>query len=144
MRFEEHGALPAPPERVWPVLVDWESQRTWIPDVAWVRVDGPWRELGARLRVRTKVFGVPAITDVVRVAEWEPPRLVAVVHEGLVQGRGEWRLDPIAGDGTRFTWSERLHLPVPILGELALWSYRPWQRRMFRLAIRNLSRLVRG
>jgi hypothetical protein len=143
MRFVERGILTAPPDRVWPVVVDWERQPRWIPDVAWVRVDGPARELGARMRVRTKVFGVPAITDVVRVTGWEPPSLVAVRHEGLVRGTGEWRLDPIAGGGTQFIWTEELRLPVPILGDVALWSYRPWQRAMFRRAIRNLARLVR-
>jgi len=142
MRFQERAVLPATPERAWTVLVDWERQSAWMPDVVWVRLAGPERGLGARLWVRTKVFGIPAVTDLVRVTAWQPPRIVAVEHEGPVRGLGEWRLEALAGGRTGFTWTEEIRLPVPVLGEIALWLYSPWQRRMLRRSIRNLSLLV--
>jgi carbon monoxide dehydrogenase subunit G len=144
MRLEERTVLPAPPERVWAALVDWERQPRWMRDVAWVRVEGATRGLGARLRVRTKVFGIPAITDVLRVKAWDPPRLVVVRHEGPVRGTGRWRLDALGDGRTLLTWSERLSLPVPVVGELLLWLYRPWQGRMMARSTANLSRLARA
>ncbi len=144
MRIEETTVLEAPPERVWKLLTEWERQASWMPDVAWIRLLGPERELGARLAVRTKVLGIPAVTDVVVVTGWEPARRLAVEHRGRVQGRGEWRLEPSAnGDRTRFTWAEELSMPPRWVGELALRCYGPIQRALLRRSVRNLGRLAR-
>jgi carbon monoxide dehydrogenase subunit G len=141
MRFEEQAVLRADPGRVWDILADWEQQAAWMPDVAWTRVVGSERELGARLQVRTKVFGIPLATDEVRVTSWEPPRRLAVDHVGVVMGMGEWNLEPTEG-GTRFTWYEDFRMPPPVLGGFALWVYSPFQRAMLRRSILNLKRLV--
>ena len=141
MRFDEQALLPATPARVWEVLADWERQAMWMPDVAWIRVIGPERGQGAELEVRTKVLGVPLATDRARVTVWEPPRRLAIDHVGVVVGVGEWRLDPTE-DGTLFTWHERFRMPPPILGDVALLLYSPFQRLMLRRSIRNLTRLV--
>jgi carbon monoxide dehydrogenase subunit G len=133
--------LDASPERVWNVLTDWERQATWMPDVAWIRLLGPEREIGARVAVRTKVLGVPVITDVIRVTVWDAPRRLVVDHTGLVKGRGEWRLEPRDGN-TVFTWEDELNLPPRWLGDLAMRAYAPVQRSMLRRSIRNLRRLV--
>lgn len=143
MRLEVGDVFRAPPERVWAVLADWEGQAGWMPDVVWMRLLGPERELGARLAVRTRVLGVPATTDLLRVTRWEPPRRLGVAHVGFVRGRGEWRLDPVAA-GTRFTWAEELKLPLGMLGELAIRVYGPVQREMLRRSTRNLRRIVEG
>lgn len=141
MRFEESARFAAAPQRVWDVLSDWERQASWMPDVAWMRLLGAERGEGAELEVRTKVFGIPLATDRIRVTSWDPPRLLAVLHVGVVDGWGDWRLDP-DGDGTRFAWREVLRMPPPVLGDLALWMYSPVQRWMLRRSIRNLRRLV--
>lgn len=141
MRLRERAVLRATPERVWDVLADWERQASWMPDVAWIRLVGNERELGARLEARTKVLGIPATTDVIKVMVWEPPRRLGIVHEGFVRGRGAWLLDPTPG-GTRFTWIEELRMPPPFLGEVALEVYRPVQAAMLRRSVRNLGRLV--
>jgi uncharacterized protein YndB with AHSA1/START domain len=141
VRIDERAVLPASPQRVWSILTDWEAQASWMPDVAWMRILGQERELGARLAVRTKVLGIPVVTDELRVTAWEPPGRLAIEHRGLVRGVGEWRLEPVEG-GTRFTWQETLWMFPPILGALALWAYWPVQRAMLRRSIRNLARLV--
>ena len=141
MRFLEEAVFDADPQRVWAVLSDWERQASWMPDVAWIRVVGSERELGANLEVRTKVFGIPFATDSVRVTAWEPPWRLAVDHVGVVVGVGEWRMESTEG-GTRFAWYERFRMPPPVLGDLGLWLYSPFQRRMLRRSIRNLKRLV--
>ncbi len=141
MRFEERALVRADPKRVWDVLTDWERQASWMPDVAWIRLVGSERALGARLEVRTKVFGIPLVTDQVRVTAWEPPRRLAIDHVGVVVGVGEWHLESTEG-GTRFVWYESFRMPPPILGDLASLLYSPYQRSMLRRSIRNLKRLV--
>jgi len=142
LRLQGRVHLPAEPDRVWGILTDWEGQAAWMPDVASIRVIGPERGLGAELAVLTRVFGIPIATDRVRVTGWDPPRSIRVDHEGLVMGTGEWRLDPAAGGGTRFTWAEELRMPPPILGGVALWLYGPWQRWMLHRSLRNLAKVV--
>jgi hypothetical protein len=139
--LEHRALLRASPDRVWGILTDWERQASWMPDVAWIRVLGTDRELGARLAVRTKVLGIPLVTDELRVTEWEPPRRLAVEHLGLVHGGGEWLLVP-GHEGTLFVWRESFRMPPPILGDVALWAYSPIQRRMLRRSTGNLRRLV--
>ena len=143
MRFEERTIIEAPPEGVWAVLSDWERQPEWMPDVARIRLLRTERELGARLEVRTNVFGIPLATDLVEVTAWEPPRRLAIRHVGVVVGTGEWRLAP-APTGTAFTWLEAFRMPPPVLGGLGLWLYSPWQRTMLRRSIRNLKRIAEG
>ncbi len=144
MRIEAAGEFAATRQRVWAVLADWERQAAWMPDVAGIRVLGPERKLGARLACRTKVLGVPLVTDLVVVTGWDPPRRLAIEHHGFVRGFGEWRLSAAGGDpsGTRLTWVEELTMPPGALGELAMRAYGPVQRAMLRRSIRNLRRLV--
>ena len=144
MRFVRTATIRAAPERVWAVLSDWEGQARWMPDVAWIRLLGSERALGARLAVRTKVFGIPAATDGVTVTVWEPPHRLRIDHRGVVDGWGEWQLEPHASEATRFTWIEEFRMPPPVLGDLALWIYSPWQRFMLARSIRNLTRLAEG
>jgi carbon monoxide dehydrogenase subunit G len=141
VRLTVRAVLHAPPARVWAVMTDWERQASWMPDVAWIRVIGPERAQGARLLVRTKDFGIPAVTDEVQVTRWEPPTRLAVRHLGLVKGGGEWRLEPVDG-GTHFEWIEDLSLPFGLFGELALRMYGPVQRSMLRRSARNLRRMA--
>jgi hypothetical protein len=142
MRIEERAHLRAPAQRVWSVLTDWKRQASWMPDVAWMRPLGLERELGARLAVRTKVFGIPVVTDLIIVTAWEPPTRLAGAHAGVVKGTGEWLLGSSPDGGTALRWVEDLSLAPPVLGELALRCYAPFQRLMLRRSIANLRRLV--
>lgn len=141
MKLHERILIEASPERVWAVLADWEAQAGWMPDVAWMRLIGDERELGARLEVRTRVFGIPATTDVVVVTGWQPPVRMVIEHRGAVRGRGVWALQPRDG-GTVFDWSEEMTMPPPLLGELAMRIYAPVQARMLRRSLANVKRLA--
>ena len=141
MKLTTVSVLNATPERVWRVLTDWDRQASWMPDVAWIRVIGSDRQLNARIAVRTKVLGVPFVTDKLKVIAWEPPSRLVVRHLGLVRGTGEWRLDR-SDDRTRFSWIEDITLDVPLIGELAISVYEPVLRGIHRRAITNLRRQV--
>ena len=142
MRVEASTVLPVPPGTAWRILTRWEDQARWMRDADRVEVLTAQREgLGVRVAVRTRVLGVPAFTEVLEVTAWEPPSRLAIAHRGFVRGRGVWTF---AGDatGTTFTWVEDLSLPVPVLGELALIAYRPFQRWLMRGALAGLRRYV--
>jgi carbon monoxide dehydrogenase subunit G len=143
VRFERTTSLPASAEQVWKVLADWRRYPGWMPDVSWVRRLGSEEGEGMRLAIRTKVLGIPLVTDELLITVWQPPRRMAVYHKGLVRGEAEWRLDD-AGGSTRFTWIEDLRMPPPVLGAMALLLYSPILRWNFGRSMRKLSARVSG
>lgn len=144
MRVEAAVLLPTSREEAWRRVSRWEDQPAWMTDARSVRVLTREREgVGVRVAVRTRVLGMPFLTDVLEVTAWDPPRRVRVAHRGLVRGTGEWSLEP-EGGATRFTWAEDLTLPIPLLGGLALSAYRPLLRRLMRRSLANLVGLLRG
>lgn len=142
VRVSAQIGLALPPGEAWRRLLAWEDQITWIEDAVSVRVlTSHRRGVGVIVAVRTRVLGVPLLTDRLEVTVWDPPRRLVMAHRSLVRGVGEWLLQPV-GDGTRFTWTETLALPVPILGEVLLLSYRPFMHRLMRRSLSNLERMV--
>jgi hypothetical protein len=142
VRVSAQTELALHPGEAWRRLLAWEDQITWIEDAVSVRVlTSHRRGVGVIVAVRTRVLGVPLLTDRLEVTMWDPPRRLVMAHRSLVRGVGEWLLQPI-GDGTRFTWTEDLALPVPIIGELLLLSYRPFMHRLMRRSLSNLERTV--
>lgn len=142
MRVEASTHLPAPPDDAWRVLLRWEDQARWIRDADSVRVVSPHREgPGVRIAVKNRVLNVPLFTEVLEVTGWEPPRRLEMTHRSFVRGVGTWEL-AAEGSVSRFTWVEDLSLPVPVLGELALFVYRPFMRHLMRGAMRDLRAFV--
>jgi len=142
MRVEASRDISALPERVWASIERWEEQSRWIRDAVWVRVLTPERAgLGVRVKVLNRVLLVPLFTEQLEVTGWDPPRRLVMAHRSFVRGTGIWSLESEDG-GTRFTWTEELSLPIPLLGELALIVYRPFLRRLMRGSLANLQRLV--
>jgi hypothetical protein len=142
VRVEAWRDLPATPERVWEQIRRWEDQSRWIRDAVWVRVLTADRKgLGVRVKVLNRVLLVPLFTEELEVTGWDPPRRLVMAHRSFVRGTGIWSLEPEEGE-TRFTWTEELSLPIPLLGELALLVYRPFLRRLMRGSLANLQRLV--
>ena len=136
--------VPVAPEVLWGTLLRWEVQARWMKDADSVRVLSAHRTgVGVRIAVRTRVLSVPLLTERLEVTGWEPPRRLVLAHRSFVRGVGTWSLEP-EGSGTRFTWTEELSLPIPVLGEAALLLYRPFLRRLMRGALANLRGFVAG
>ena len=134
--------LPLTPERAWRLLTDWERQPAWMRDAESVRVLTDRRAgVGVHVAVRTRVLGVPLFTECLEVVAWEPPRRLVIAHRSFIHGVGVWRLDPVPG-GSLFRWVEEITLPIPMLGTLALWIYRPVMRRLMRGSMRRLRKLA--
>jgi len=144
MLVESVAVVPVAPEVLWDALLRWEDQAGWMKDADSVRVLSAHRTgVGVRIAVRTRVLNVPLFTERLEVTYWEPPRRLVLAHRGFVRGVGTWSLEP-EGSGTRFTWTEELALPIPLLGEAALLVYRPFLRRLMRGALANLRAYVAG
>lgn len=142
MRVRASRLLPAAPEQVWKHVRRWEGQANWIRDAVWVRVLTEEREgEGVRIRVLNRVFGIPLFTEQLEVVEWDPPASLAMAHRSFVRGVGTWELHE-RGAATVFVWAEELWLPIPVLGALALWVYRPFMRRLMEGSLASLQRLI--
>jgi hypothetical protein len=141
MRVRRELELPCPIEEAWGTLVDWERQADWMLDADSVVVTSGQREgPGVRLAVRTRLFGVPAFTEPMEVAGWEPPEKLTIRHGGLVEGFGVWELRALPTGGTHFTWTEDVRLRVPVVGGLAATLYRPVMRWLMGRAMAGLRR----
>jgi len=144
MRVAAQTILPVSPAEAWGRLAAWEDQARWMKDAARVRVLTSSRQgVGVRVAVKTRVLRVPLFTEELEVTAWDPPRRLVVAHRSFVRGEGEWVLDAVGG-GTRFTWTEDLALPVPLLGPVALAAYRPLLRGLMRDSLANLRALAAG
>jgi Polyketide cyclase / dehydrase and lipid transport len=141
---EAATVLPVAADRAWERALAWEEQVRWMADADRVTVLTPRRAgAGVRLSVRTRVFGIPLFSEPLEVVAWEPPHRLVLAHRGPVRGVGTWSLAPASGGaGTRFTWTEELTLPIPVLGALALLVYRPFLRRLMRRSLSNLAALL--
>jgi carbon monoxide dehydrogenase subunit G len=132
--------IPRPPEEVWADVEQLETHVEWMADAERIDFDGEQRRgVGTTMRVLTKVGPLQTV-DIIRVTGWDPPRSIAVRHEGLVTGSGEFTLEPIPA-GTRFVWSEDLAMPWYFGGPVGAFVARPvlalvWRRNLERLAAR--------
>ena len=126
----ERVEVSAPPERVWAVLTDWESQGDWMLATDVETVGGPAQGLHGRLAART---GIPlpngrhlGVLDTMIITVWDPPRRVEVQHTGrLIRGPGIFEIEP-RGAGSTFVWTERLYLPYGYLGVVGWFLVRPF------------------
>lgn len=140
MRVEREILLPCRPAEAWRFLTDWERQADWMVDVGRVEVISASREdVGVRLRCPSKVFGIPAFTEVMEVTAWDPPNGLTIRHGVPVDGEGTWWLarDP---DGTRFRWKEEVRLAIPVVGDLAARCYRPFMGRLMERSMKAARR----
>ena len=124
------------------MLLRWEDQPEWIRDADSVRVLTEHREgLGVRIVVKNRVFNVPLFTEELEVTGWDPPRRLEMSHRSFIHGIGTWELEA-EGSGTRFRWVEDVSLPIRVLGEIALFAYKPFLHYLMRGAMRDLRVFV--
>ncbi len=132
--------IPRPPQVVWDDVARLETHVEWMADAESIEFEGEARSgEGTVMRVLTKV-GPLRTTDIIRVVRWDPPTAIAVQHEGLVTGEGEFTLVPTPA-GTRFVWSETLEMPLYLGGAVGAFFAKPvlqwvWRRNLKRLAAR--------
>lgn len=142
-RIEATTHIEADPQRVWEVLVDWETQPAWMRDARSVEVLSDHREgVDVVVRCRTAIAAGIVVTDDMVTTEWEEPRTIGIRHTGwLIRGVGAFELAPTK-NGTHFTWWEELSLPLGPLGEaVGTLAVVPPVRRVFRASLAGLKRV---
>jgi uncharacterized protein YndB with AHSA1/START domain len=143
-RIEASIHIEAPPQRVWDVLVDWESQPRWMVDARSVQVTSVHRSgTDVALRCRTDILAGVVVTDPLVVTEWEEPRILGVHHTGaVIRGVGAFELEPTPY-GTALTWWEEAGAPFGAAGDLiADFVVVPWVERVFRRSLAGLKRIA--
>ena len=133
--------IAAPPPVVWEDLARLESHVEWMADAERIDFLTPERAgVGTRMEVLTRV-GPLRTADVMEFTEWEPPHRMAIRHDGLVSGTGEFVLSSLGSDRTLFTWREQLTFPARFGGRMGATLAGPilkavWRRNLKRLAAR--------
>jgi uncharacterized membrane protein len=141
VEIEMSTRIEAPPEVVWPYLVDWENLDTWMLEGKGFKVTSPHREgLGVTAEATIRVAGI-STTDPVEVTRWEPPEVLEISHQGWVAGTG-LMLCRAAPWGTFLYWKEILHPPMGLPGAIGLRLFKPILLRTFERDLRLLKELV--
>jgi hypothetical protein len=100
--------IEAPPERVWSILTDLPAFSEWNPFIREARGE---LQPGAELAIRIQPPGGRPIRFRPTVLKVDPGRelrwLGRTGVRGIFDGEHVHHLEPVAGDGTRYTQSER-------------------------------------
>ncbi|MGY1604955.1 SRPBCC family protein [Geodermatophilus sp. SYSU D00815] len=137
----------APPERVWAALTDWVRQGEWMLATDVRPVVGPAQGVGGRLIAVTgpRLPGGRrvGVVDTFEITRWEPPTRVDVLHTGrVVRGPGTFEVHA-RGERSTFVWSERVDLPLGVLGRLGWPLVAPVVRAGYRASLRRFAELAR-
>ncbi len=107
----------APAQATWDAVTDWARQGEWMMGTT-VRGTGPTggKAVGDGLQAFTGV-GRIGFVDPMEITEWDPPNRCVVRHTGTtVRGTGEFVVEALPRDRSRFIWAEHLDLPLGPLG----------------------------
>jgi len=144
VRLTMSRTLPGPPEVVWDLITDWENQGDWMLEATDFQVTSPMREGVGVEAVATVRIGGLRTRDAIRVIAWDPPRLLGIQHMGWVKGVAEVRLTRLENGSTRADWTEELHPPLGLLGDIGVRLFKPIMVRVFSRDLRVLEGLVRA
>ncbi|MFV0316612.1 MAG: SRPBCC family protein [Microthrixaceae bacterium] len=136
--------ISAPRDQVWSAIEDIEGHSRWMTDAAAIMFTSQRRSgRGTSFDCLTRV-GPFALIDSMEVTRWEPGRRLGVIHAGVVQGTGEFRLRPrgLRRRRTRLVWSERLRFPWWLGGRIGAWIATPVLWTIWRSNLARLRDLV--
>jgi hypothetical protein len=133
----------ATPQRVWDVISDLSGQSRWMVDVRRLDIVSETKSgVGTTVDLKTELFGLPVLHDVMDIVTWDPPRELGVVHRGAFTGTASFLLEPVPG-GTVFVWVEAFKPPLGPLGELGYILFvRSYLRKVWTKSMDNVRRLV--
>jgi hypothetical protein len=130
-------------QRVWDVVEPIERHVDWMADAVAIRFKtDQTRGTGTEFFCDTKV-GPITLVDEMTITSWVPQRAMGVTHTGVVTGTGEFTLEALTSDTTRFVWTEVLVFPWWLGGKLgALVGGQIVMKAIWRKNLRILKRLA--
>jgi uncharacterized protein YndB with AHSA1/START domain len=121
MRVESSVEIAAPPEKVWPFLVEPEKVLKWCITFRKFEYTSEQRSgVGTPLYIEEKVSPMPLMKLNFKVTEWvENERLAFSLTSGnLTKGYDQsWTVEAIPS-GSSFTFSEDFKMPFGVIGKL--------------------------
>jgi uncharacterized protein YndB with AHSA1/START domain len=144
-KLELRMFIRATPQRVWDIVSDLDGQARWMVDVRSLDVVSETKTgVGTTLDLRTELFGMPVLHDVMDIVTWEAPREIGIVHRGMFTGTASFLLEPVPG-GTVFVWVEEFKPPLGPLGELGyVLLVRSHLRKVWTKSMENVRELAEG
>lgn len=142
--IELSETLPGPIQVAWELITDWENLGDWQLEARDFTVLSEQREgVGVEAEATVRIAGITT-RDKVRITGWEPPKRLAIEHQGWVSGAGEMHLTPLGNARTHLFWREELTPPLGVLGAVGLTGFKPLMSRIFARDLRVLAALVRA
>jgi hypothetical protein len=135
--------LDAGTDKVWAIVEPIERHVDWMADAVAIRFQtDQTRGVGTKFFCDTKV-GPIKLVDEMTITAWEPGRVMGVTHTGVVTGTGQFTLEELPGQRTRFTWTESLVFPWWLGGPLgALVGGQVVMKAIWRRNLRKLKAIV--
>jgi len=110
----------APPERIWPLMVEPDNVRRWYPALREYKYeDVGKRGPGARVYAEEKASGMLMKLHF-EITDWVENRAIALHMTSGTGVKGydqRWAVEPLPA-GSRFTFEEHVELPYGVLGRL--------------------------
>lgn len=130
-------------QRVWDVVEPIERHIDWMADAVAIRFKtDQTRGTGTEFFCDTKV-GPITLVDEMTITSWVPQKAMGVTHTGVVTGTGEFTLEALTPDTTRFVWTEVLVFPWWLGGKLgALVGGQIVMKAIWRKNLRILKKLA--
>lgn len=142
MRMYMAVDIDAPPEAVWPFLVDPSRTMQWydmLKVFVYTSEPGPGATFYWEEEVRGKVY-----RNHFRTIEWVPDRVFAfdMTESSFFKGYSErWSIDPTP-TGSRFSFDDHLAFPYGPWGRIMGWFGERMGRRSGQRVLRRLKRLA--
>jgi len=121
MRVMRSVDIAAPPEKIWPLLVEPENVLKWC--ITFRKFEYPSEQrsgVGTHLYVEEKVSPMPLMKLNFTVTEWRENEKIAFKMTSGTRSRGydqSWTIDTNP-TGSRFTFVENFVLPLGVIGKL--------------------------
>lgn len=128
---------------MWDVVEPIERHVDWMADAVAIRFKTQQtRGTGTEFFCDTKVGPINLIDEMI-ITSWIPCQAMGVTHTGVVTGTGEFTLEALGPQSTRFVWSEMLVFPWWLGGKLgALVGGHIVMKAIWRKNLRLLKKLV--
>jgi uncharacterized protein YndB with AHSA1/START domain len=120
MQVHRSVEIAAPPERIWPLLVEPDNVLKWYPTLRRFQYeDAEKRGLGARVYAEEKASGMLMKLHF-EISDWVENRALSLHMTSGTGVKGydqRWTVEPLPA-GSSFTFEEHVELPYGVLGRL--------------------------